>query len=111
MRLIFPVFASLFISIPVYGFDACNIDRVVNSFANGLVSDCDGEFDVAFKQLVYVSDLDADMSGIKPRIRDTDIQVHAHVMGCGIDDDYYFFIRDSGSDAEVISYTSFSQPE
>lgn len=111
MRFFVACLSFLIFSLPSHGFDACEIDSSVGAFFGELVPDCEEKFDVSYKEILYVSQVEEDLSGIRPRIRETDIQLHAMVQGCGIEDDYFLWLREVDSGYEVVSYTSFSQPE
>lgn len=95
---------------PAYALKACAVEEVVTSFFDNLV-ECEGDTQVSIQSIVYVTETGNDYSKMKPAILSNDIEVKVKTKLCGIQDQYFVWLRKNESSYDVISYTSFSQPE
>jgi len=87
---------------------AHDVEKVISSFL-GEMTEC--EVDVSLEKSIPVADTGNDYSAMVPKILPSDLEVIASTKMCEINDKYYFWLRKSEKGYEVVSYTSFSQPE
>jgi hypothetical protein len=73
------------------------------------VSSC--PVDANIESVTRAADTDFDFARTKPVIHADDLQVLAVARFCDEEDKYYLWLRRSGEDYAVITYTSLSQPE
>lgn len=88
--------------------ESSKIELAVEVFLRS-VSSCD--VDAEIENVTRVAESDFDYSRTLPEILPNDLQILAMVHICNGEDWYYLWLRQSGNEYEVISYTSFSQPE
>ncbi|WHI47346.1 hypothetical protein [Microbulbifer sp. VAAF005] len=87
---------------------AHDVEILISSFL-GEMTEC--EVDVSLDQSILVSGTGNDYSSMVPKILPSDLQVIASTKMCETNDKYYFWLRKSEKGYQIVSYTSFSQPE
>ena len=95
---------------PAYAFKSCDVEKVVTSFFSDLAK-CENDAEVSIESIVNSSDTGTDYSQMKPAILPDDIEVKVEVKLCDIKDRYFVWLRKNKSSYDVITYTSFSQPD